>query len=108
MKTKSLLSDRVASFEVFLAQLGSLAKRKSLKLIEDFRKKRITVAESLGKDSLKAQLARANKLQVKYTLILGQQEALENKIIIRNMKDGNQETVKLEKVVDEIVKKIKK
>jgi histidyl-tRNA synthetase len=108
MKAKTLIPDKEPTFEIFLAQLGSLAKRKSLKLIEDFRKKRITVAESLGKDSLKAQLARANKFQVKYTLIIGQQEALENKIIIRNMKDGNQETVKLEKVVDEIVKKVKK
>ncbi|MFH1036821.1 MAG: histidine--tRNA ligase [Patescibacteria group bacterium] len=108
MKAKSLSPAREPEFEIFLAQLGALAKRKSLQLIENFRKERITVAESLGRDSLKTQLARANKLNVKYTLILGQQEALEDRIIIRDMKAGNQETVRLEKVVGEIAKKVRK
>ena len=93
---------------MFLAQLGTLAKRKSLKLLEDFRKQKIQVSESFGRDSLKAQLARANKIGVKYTLILGQREALENQILIRDMATGKQETVKLEKLVREMEKRIKK
>lgn len=108
MKAKALKPGKEMQYEIFLAQLGTLAKRKSLKLIEDFRKEKITVAESLGRDSLKAQLSRANKLNVKYTLILGQQEALENRIIIRDMKAGHQEIIKLDKAVSEMVKKIKK
>ena len=108
MKAKAIAPKKEIEFEIFLAQLGMLAKRKSLKLIEEFRQERVMVAESLGRDSLKAQLARANKLGVKYTLILGQQEALEDKVIIRDMKAGGQESVKLDKVVHEIVKKIKK
>jgi len=39
---------------------------------------------------------------------LGQKEALEGTIIIRNMETGQQETVKLEKVVREMQKRIKK
>ena len=93
---------------IFLAQLGNIAKRKSLKLLEDFRRVKIQTAESLGRDSLKAQLKMADKLAVKYTLLLGQKEALEGTIIIRNMETGQQETVKLEKVVREIQKRIKK
>ena len=108
MKAKAIGPKKEIEFEIFLAQLGTLAKRKSLKLIEEFRQERIMVAESLGRDSLKAQLARANKLGVKYTLILGQQEALEDKVIVRDMKIGRQESVKLDKVVHEIVKKIKR
>ncbi len=93
---------------IFLAQLGNIAKRKSLKLLEDFRRVKIQTAESLGRDSLKAQLKMADKLGVKYTLLLGQKEALEGTIIIRNMETGQQETVKLEKVVREMQKRIKK
>lgn len=93
---------------VFLAQLGNLAKRKSLKLLEDFRRAKIKVAESFGRDSLKTQLNRANRIEADYSLILGQKEALEGTIIIRNMKTGRQETVKLEKVVMEMKKKLKK
>jgi len=108
MKARAISPKKEIEFDIFLAQLGTLAKRKSLKLIEEFRQERIMVAESLGRDSLKAQLARANKLGVQYILILGQQEALEDKVIIRDMKIGRQESVKLDKVVHEIVKKIKR
>jgi len=94
--------------KIFLTQLGELAKRRSLKLFEDFRKAKIPVAESFGKDSLKTQLRTADKLGVSYVLILGQKEALEGTIIIRDMKSGKQETVKLEKVVKEMQKRLKK
>ena len=107
MEAKQLRIKKEREPEIFLAQLGNLAKRKSLKLLEDFRKAKIQIAESFGRDSLKAQLARADKLGVKYTLILGQREALEETIIIRDMKTGQQGTVKLEKVVKEIQRKLK-
>ena len=93
---------------IFLAQLGNLAKRKSLKLFEDFRKQRIKAAESFGKDSLKAQLKMADKLGVKYALIFGQKEALDGEIIIRRMDTGKQEIVKLDKVVGIMKRKLKK
>ncbi|MFH1714156.1 MAG: histidine--tRNA ligase [Candidatus Nealsonbacteria bacterium] len=93
---------------VFLAQLGNAAKKKSLKLFEDFRVAKIRVAETLGKDSLKAQLTMADKLGVKYTLLLGQKEVLEGTIIIRDMKTGRQDTVRFEKVIGEIKRRAQK
>ena len=93
--------------QVFLAQLGSLAKRRSLKLLEDFRRAKIRVAESFGRDSLKAQLNRADKIGAKYTLILGQKEALDGVVIVRDMMSGKQDIVKLDKVVGEMRKKLK-
>jgi len=94
--------------KVFLAQLGNLAKRKTLKLAEEFRKARIPFHFSLGRDSLSAQLKIADKIGVEYSLILGQREALANSIIIREMKTGNQKEAQLDRVVEEIKKKIKK
>ncbi len=93
---------------VFLAQLGGLAKRKSLKLFEEFRKAKISVAESLSKDSLKTQLRSADKIGASHALIIGQREALEGTIIIRDMKSGKQETVKIEKVIKEMQKRLKR
>lgn len=94
--------------KIFLAQLGELAKRKSLKLFEQFRKAKITVAESLGKDSLKSQLRLADRAGAKFTLILGQKEALEGTIIIRDMQTGGQSIVKSEKAVEETEKRLRK
>lgn len=108
MKTKIVKLPRPSSPKIFLAQLGNLAKRKSLKLFEEFREAKIPMAESFGKDSLKTQLRVADRMEVEYTLILGQREALEGTIIIRDMRTGRQETVKVEKVVREMRKRIKK
>ncbi|HCM36535.1 MAG: histidine--tRNA ligase [Candidatus Wildermuthbacteria bacterium RIFCSPLOWO2_02_FULL_47_9c] len=93
---------------IFLAQLGDLSKKKSLRLLEEFRKAKIQIAESLGRDSLRTQLARADKLEVEYTAILGQKEVLDGTIVLRKMDTGEQETLKLEKVVEEIKERLRK
>ena len=108
MEEQKIKVDKVDDVPVYLAQLGNLAKRKGLGLLNDFRKAKIKVSESFGKDSLKAQLNRADNLGVKYTLVLGQKEALEDVIIIRDMQSGKQIVVKLDKVVNEIKKRLKK
>jgi histidyl-tRNA synthetase len=107
MESQSIKIPDKNKTQIFLAQLGNLAKRKSLKLLVDFRKAKIKISESFGRDSLKAQLNRSNRLGVKYTLIIGQKEALENSIIVRNMETGRQETVKLDKVVEIMKKKLR-
>ncbi len=108
IKGKEGRAPRTTVPQIFLAQLGPAAKRKSLKLFEDFRKAKIRVAETFGKDSLKAQLRAADKLEVKYTLLLGQKEVLEGTIIIRDMKTGKQDIVKFDKVLNEVKKRLKK
>ena len=90
--------------KIFLAQIGEAAKKKSFKLVEEFRREKIPIYESIGKDSLKAQMKLADKLGVKYVLIFGQQEALDNEILLRDMKTGNQKRLKLKNLIKEIKK----
>jgi len=108
MKTREMKTGKKEEEpKIFLAQLGSLAKRKSMKLFEEFRDAKIPVAESFSKDSLKAQLRTANKLNIRWVLIFGQKEALEDFITLRDMDTGTQKEIKLDKVVDEMKSKIK-
>src|SRR3989344_4674148 len=93
--------------QVFLIQLGMAAKRKILSLMEDFRKARIPLAQSLSKDSLRGQLRLASKLGVEFSLIMGQKEALEGTIIIRNMDSGMQETLPVAKALERLKLKFK-
>lgn len=93
---------------IFVAQLGDLAKRKTLGLVENFRKEGISIAESLGKDSLKTQLNRANKIGAEYSLIIGQKEALDGTVIVRDMHSGKQDIVRMEKVAKEMQRRLKK
>jgi histidyl-tRNA synthetase len=108
MKAMNLPAKAEPQIKVFLAQLGDLPKKKSIKLLEDFRKAKIPMAESLGRDSLRTQLARADKMGVEYTLLFGQREVLDESIVIRKMDTGEQQIVKLDNVVEEIKKRIKK
>lgn len=92
---------------VFLAQLGELAKKKSLKLFAELERSGILTAESFGRGGLKSQLRVADKLGVELTLILGQKEALDKTVIIKNMMTGVQETVSMDKLVDLVKRKLK-
>jgi len=93
--------------QIFLTQVGESAKKKSLKIFEELRKEKIKVVETFHKDSLSSQIKIADDLGIKYVLILGQKEVLNNEIIIKEMETGKQETVKLEKIIKEIKKRLK-
>ena len=85
-----------------------MAKRKSLLLFEDIRKAGIEIRFSLSRDSIKSQLRIAARLGVRFTLIFGQKEALEHTVILREMESGIQETIPLEKIIDDLKKRFKK
>lgn len=92
--------------KVYMAQLGEPAKRKAFGVFEELRRAGVSVAASFTKDSLKGQMEVANKLGVKYTILLGQKEVLDGTIIIRDMDAGIQEIVDIKKIVLEIKKKL--
>ncbi|MFZ2072263.1 MAG: histidine--tRNA ligase [Minisyncoccia bacterium] len=86
--------------KIYFIQLGTEAKLKSLNVIEILRKAHIPIAQSLSKDSLGAQLAIAEKLAIPYALIFGQKEAIDGTVIVRNMSNRSQDTVKLSKLLE--------
>lgn len=88
--------------KMYFIQLGFDAKLKSLNVIEILRKAKIPIAQSISKDSLGAQLGVAEKSGMRYALIFGQKEAIENSVIVRDMTNRSQDTVKLDKLLDYI------
>ena len=92
--------------KIYFIQLGAEAKLKSLNVIDILRKAHIPIAQSLSKDSLGSQLAIAEKLSIPYAIIFGVKEALDNSVIVRDMSNRSQDTVKLSKLL-EYLKEIK-
>lgn len=92
--------DRV---QIFVAQLGLAAKKKALPLLNELREKGINTVGAVGKDSLKAQVGLADKMQARYALIMGQIEVKEGTIILRDMERGSQEIISFDGVVDRVV-----
>lgn len=104
MKESGMEMPKRSNLDVFFCQLGDAARRKGLRVFEEFRKAGIPIAEAFGKGSLKAQLEVADKQKAQIALILGQKEVLDETIIVRDMESGAQEIVDVKKVV-EIVRK---
>ncbi|MEA1929680.1 MAG: histidine--tRNA ligase [Patescibacteria group bacterium] len=92
--------------KVFFIQLSFEAKLKCLAIIEVLRKARVPLAQSISKDSLGAQLAIAEKMGVPNVMILGQKEAVDGTVIVRNLQSRSQDVVKIEKLA-EYLKKLK-
>lgn len=92
--------------EIFIAQIGALAKIRAMKLFERLRKEGILCYENFSKDSLKAQLELANKLKVQYTILIGQKEVLDGTVLLRDMEAGIQEVVNYEKIAEEVKEKM--
>ncbi|MDB5254258.1 MAG: Histidine--tRNA ligase [Parcubacteria group bacterium] len=79
-----------------LIQLGSQAKLKAIPLIELLRREKIPVYHAIGRDKITAQFSSAEALRVPYVLIVGQKEALDNTVTIRNSFTRAQETVRMD------------
>lgn len=107
MKERNIKIPSKACPAVFLVQLGDLGKKKSLGLFEKLQKAGIKTETSFNRDRITTQLKVANKLGSRFALILGQKEALDETIIIRDMVSGIQEIVPLKKIIDVLKKKLK-
>ena len=105
---KGKLGAGAKKIDVFFAHLSDAAKKKSLPLLEDLRQGGVSVEESLGKDSIRSQLKIAERVSAKIALILGQKEALDSTIIVREMESGIQETISQEKLIEFLKRKLKK
>jgi len=53
-------------------------------------------------------LGLAEKLEIPWVIILGQKEVLEESVIVRNMEDRSQKTVRIDSLADYIKKVIAK
>jgi histidyl-tRNA synthetase len=93
--------------EVFLAQLGDVARKRAIAILRQLHEHKFLVAESFSKEGLKAQMEIAAKLNVAYTLIIGQKEILDDTILIRDMENGIQEVIDSRKIISELTKRLR-
>lgn len=77
----------------FFVQFGSIARLKSLSIIESLRQARIPVQHLLTSDKLANQMSFAESLKVPFVIIMGQKEALEDTVVVRHIPTRSQETV---------------
>ncbi len=93
--TSPTIITRIRRPRFYLIQMGDDAKLKCVKVIEHLRSAKIHVHHSLTKDKIGLQISQAEALKVPYVLIMGQRECVDNTIIVRNVQNRSQDTIRL-------------
>lgn len=99
---------REAKNEVYLVPLGELAAKKSLRLFRDLISAKISVYDHFGNAGVKSQLKAAQESKSPIALIMGQKEAMDEMVILRDVKSGMQEMFPYDKIIDEVKKRLGK
>ena len=94
------------STDIYIATIGDAAKTKSFKLIKDLRTNHISADNDHLDKSLKAQFKYSDKLNAKYTVVIGDDELANDTATLKNMKTSEQTTIKLSELVDELKKRL--
>ena len=87
---------------VYVACLGDAAKGKAMKILSDLHDCGIHAVGAIGKASIKNQLQKADKSGAPWALLLGEIEVREGMIILKNMKEGEQQRVPIDGVVEHL------
>jgi histidyl-tRNA synthetase len=94
--------------DVFLVPLGDLAAKKTLRLFTELWNHNIIASEFIGPGSIKTQLKLAESNKVAIALIIGQKEAREGTVILRDVRSGMQELFTYERIIEEVKKRLGK
>ena len=89
------ISEREFKFptDIYIAWIGEDTFLPAMKIANDLRTKGKSVYIEHETKSIKSQLKRANKLEVDYTVIIGEEELKNARITIRNMKESSEESI---------------
>ena len=84
--------------DLYVGILGKKAKASAYQLVQRLRKAGLIVETDYLDRSVKAQMKYANKIGAKNTVIIGEDELLQNKAKLKNMETGEQTEVSLDQI----------
>ena len=88
--------------DIFIACLGDRAKRIGTRWMMLLRDNGIRAEMSYSPKNLKAQLRMADKMGAKAAVIVGEDELEKGKVIFRDMKEGNQQEIYMDNLIDNL------
>ncbi len=88
--------------DIFVVTIGDKAKLKSFSILKDLRVNHISADKDHLDRSLKAQFKYSNKINAKYTIVIGDDELDKDKATLKNMETGDQKLIKISELVNEL------
>lgn len=97
----NLVKGQQTNFDCVIIPMKGYEKN-AVKLMNDLRSSSVRCMSYLEDDKLKKKFNYADKLSVKYVIIIGQDEVEQNKFTLRNMENGNQELLELNQIIEKL------
>lgn len=91
------------ALDVYLVALGEAAERETARLVYELRKRGIRAERDYQARKMKAQLKSADRLQARYTAILGEDELAKGEIALKAMETGEQKLVPIASLAEELL-----
>jgi histidyl-tRNA synthetase len=82
--------------EIYIASMGDAAQTAAFKLMNELQKCSIVAECDLCARSLKAQMKYADKIGASYTLVLGDDELQSGKAVLKNMRTGEKNDIRID------------
>lgn len=93
LKEQNISIPEMIKPKVYFAFQGEDAKNQTVTLLSNLRKANIESIMGFGSRSLKSQLREANHRNVKYVVILGEEEMAQKEVLIKTMEGGAQKSI---------------
>jgi len=87
---------------IFVAKVNEKNKDTAFRLLQKIRNAGLSADMDYSEGSLKSQMRLANKIGVRCTVIVGEEELSNNLVILRNMQTKEQKEVKIDNLIDEL------
>lgn len=88
--------------DIYIATIGEKAKTKSFKILKDLRYNHISSENDHLDRSIKAQFKYSDKINSKFTIVIGDDELANDTATLKNMATSEQITIKLSEIVKEL------
>ena len=88
--------------DLYLVCLGDDAQKLAFSIAHQLRGVGVYVEREMEGGSMKSQMRKANKLNSRYALIIGENEIKNGKYVLKNMEDGEQQEIAAENLAQEI------
>ena len=102
MENNNIEIENPYATDIFIVTIGDEAKTKSFKLLKDLRTNHISAENDHLDRSVKAQFKYSDKINAKFTIVIGDDELANDTATLKNMSTSEQITIKLSEIVQEL------
>jgi len=106
LSRKELIRSQPDRVDLFAILLGAPAQEAGLRILKELRDRGMSAETDYLGRSMRAQMRAANRLSVRFAIILGEQELSKKRLILKDMEKGQQEEIQLDEAVETICRSL--